>query len=132
VKDKRERDCPGRPFWRHDPHEVGQALLPATAALLDRDQVEAASLSEGRGAACAGSSRDGVDMQGADAVVAHLVRNDPERGHLGLGEPGGEGRGHRPGGGQVPAPGNFWWHKANAAPIYNRIKSYCLLWSVER
>jgi hypothetical protein len=34
---------------------VGQALLPATAALLDRDQVEAASFSEGildRGAAC--------------------------------------------------------------------------------
>ena len=48
----------------------------------------------------------GTGLQGADAVVAHLVRDDPERGHLGLGEPDGEGRGHRPGSRQVPAPGN--------------------------
>jgi hypothetical protein len=37
-------------------------------------------------------------------MMAHLVRDDPEGGHLGLGEPGGEGRGHRPGSRQVPAP----------------------------
>jgi hypothetical protein len=36
-----------RPFRADDPHEVGQALLPAATALLDRDQAEAASLSEG-------------------------------------------------------------------------------------
>jgi hypothetical protein len=51
---------PGHPFRADDPHEIGQALLPATAALLDGDQVEAASLSEGildRGEACAGSGR---------------------------------------------------------------------------
>jgi hypothetical protein len=60
------------------------------------DQVEAASFSEGildRGAACAGTGGDGVDMQGADAMMAHLVRDDSEGGHLALGEPGGEGRG---------------------------------------
>jgi len=28
----------------------------------------------------AGTGGDGVDMQGADAVVAHLVRDDPEGG----------------------------------------------------
>jgi len=49
-------------------------------------------------------ARAAIDMQGADAVVAHLVRDDPERGHLGLGELGGEGRGHGAAGSKVPAP----------------------------
>jgi hypothetical protein len=63
-------------------------MLPPPAPFLDRHHAEPPRLPQrvfDHGAACAGSSRDGIYMQGADAMQAHLVRDDPERGHLGLG-----------------------------------------------
>src|SRR3954454_13485958 len=100
---------PAHPLLRDDPDHIRQVAAAFAPALLDGEKAKPSRFPNGvlnHSAAHAGPGCNLIDAPLTEAVLAHLVPNDPQHRELAHGELARERRRHRTGCGQVPAPGN--------------------------
>src|SRR4051794_21237831 len=100
---------PTPPLLRDDPDHIRQVTMSLAPALLDGEKSEPSRFPNGvlnHSAAHAGPGCNLIDAPLTEAVLAHLVPNDPQHRQLAHRELAGQRRRHRTGRGQVSAPGN--------------------------